>query len=153
MENPANYPITRFPNYSILWRSLLQHRALIGSGLGLCRLARFPGGGIGGSVGVYAEIPDVEIHLFFVEHFHQCIFSGWQWFSGSNLYPVTRWLAEGLDPVFLLADFSVHGNAQVADNACAFLVLQANDAVTVGLLIAVFIFVFVFFFCGIRGGG
>src|SRR5947207_14378946 len=98
MENPVNYPITRFPNYSILWRSLLQHRAFIGPGLGLCRLARLPGSGIGGSVGVYAEIPDVEIHLFFVAHFHQCIFSGWQWFSGSDLYPRTRRLVGVHDP-------------------------------------------------------
>ena len=48
-----------------------------------------PGGGVGWSFGVNAEIPDVEVHAGFAEHFDDRVFAGVEVLGGDDFDPAS----------------------------------------------------------------
>src|ERR1043166_8149207 len=90
------------------FRSLLQSRPFIR--IAFVQLPGHPCPSVLRGGWIYAEIPDKQINLFFVEQFHHSILAGRQRFRWSQLDPVAQRGGRHGNPAFLLADLAVHCN-------------------------------------------
>src|SRR5438874_3286270 len=68
----------------LLWS--LQHRRRLRAGLGAWHRFRLPCGRISGRVGIHAEVPNVEVHFFCVQHFDERIFAWYKRLGWSDVY-------------------------------------------------------------------
>src|SRR5207302_8308670 len=87
---------------------------------------------ISGAVGVDSEIPDVEIHPFLAQHFHNGILTGRQALRGSNFQPSSAdRTGRSLHKLLLLTHLAGDSALDVTQNALAAFDLGADDGIAI----------------------
>ena len=98
-----------------------------GLNLGLPRI------GIGGRFGIYAEIPDVEIHSFFSQYFDDRVLTRLKTLGRSEFEPSScERRGGGFDEMLLLRGFASDLPLHVSQNAFTHFYFGAHNAVAIG---------------------